>query len=116
MRRLLIILPALLLAGCGLFKKDKGTSSYPLVTYEDIQSKAGGLHPPDHVALAKWDERFYYFEWRKIVVPATMRTVEGSGRVSVSEFDKKNGQPLERKVGIVGKEDLNGQLYNAGAF
>ena len=24
--------------------------------------------------------------------------------------------PLERRIGIVGKEDLNGQLYNAGEF
>jgi hypothetical protein len=45
-----------------------------------------------------------------------MKTREGAGRVAVREFDQKNGRPLERKLGIIGKEDLNGQLYNAGAY
>ena len=41
--------------------------------------------------------------------------VEGT-KVAIDDFDRKNGRPLERKIGIIGKEDLNGQLYNAGAF
>jgi hypothetical protein len=45
-----------------------------------------------------------------------MKTSEGAGRVTVREFDQKNGRPLKRTLGIIGKEDLNGQLYNAGAY
>ena len=45
-----------------------------------------------------------------------MKTSEGAGRVPVREFDRKNGQALERRYGILGKEDLNGQLYNAGIY
>ena len=45
-----------------------------------------------------------------------LKTKEGAGRVEVEEFDRKNGRPLERKIGIIGKEDLNGQLYNAGSY
>ncbi len=48
--------------------------------------------------------------------PATLKTREGAGRVPVKEFDRKNGRALDRKYGILGKEDLNGQLYNAGAY
>lgn len=119
MRPLLVLITVLLVAGCGLLKhgfrgKGKGADPFPVVPYEAVQSRAGGLHPPDHVALAKWDDEYYYFEWRKIVEPATMKTENGSGKVPVREFDAKNGQPLERGIGIVGKEDHNGQLYNAG--
>lgn len=81
-----------------------------------VHDRAGGLQPQDHVVLTRWDEKFYYFEWRYITEPATMKTAEGSGRVRVKEFDKKNGRPLERKKGVVGKEDFNGQLYNAGIY
>ena len=45
-----------------------------------------------------------------------MKTTEGAGKVRVKEFDRKNGSALERRYGILGKEDLNGQLYNAGAY
>ncbi len=45
-----------------------------------------------------------------------MKTSEGAGRVPVREFDRKNGKSLERKIGVIGKEDLNGQLYNAGIY
>lgn len=114
MRPLLILFGIFLIAGCGFFTRGRQADPYPVVSFETVMERAGGLHPPDHVALARWDEQFYYFEWRKILEPATMKTTEGSGRVPVGEFDRKNGQPLERKVGIVGKEDLNGQLYNAG--
>ena len=114
MRYLLIFSALLLLPGCNLFKKPP--DPYPVVSFELVHTRAGGLQPQDHVALAKWDESYYYFEWRRIIEPATMRTREGAGRVEVKEFDPKNGKPLERKIGIIGKEDLNGQLYNAGAY
>ena len=45
-----------------------------------------------------------------------MKTVEGAGKVPVKEFDRKNGRELERRYGILGKEDFNGQLYNAGVY
>ena len=115
MRFLLIILALLALPGCFLFKK-RPSNPYPVVSFEVIQARAGGLQPQDHVALAKWDNSYYYFEWRRILEPATMKTREGEGRVPVKEFDRKNGRPLERKFGIIGKEDLNGQLYNAGPY
>jgi hypothetical protein len=113
-RPLLILITIVLITGCGLFKRGTNPDPFPHVSFETILERAGGLHPPDHVALTRWDDQFYYFEWRKIVEPASMKTKDGNGRVSVDEFDRKNGQPLERRVGIVGKEDLNGQLYNAG--
>ena len=115
MRLLLIILTLLTLPGCFLFKKRRA-NPYPVVSFEVVHARAGGLQPQDHVALAKWDDSYYYFEWRRILEPATMKTGEGQGRVAVREFDRKNGRPLERKFGILGKEDLNGQLYNAGAY
>ncbi|HJM65485.1 MAG: hypothetical protein QF405_01480 [Roseibacillus sp.] len=115
MRLLLIISVLLTLPGCFLFKK-RHPNPYPVVSFEVVHARAGGLQPQDHVALARWDETYYYFEWRRILEPATMKTREGAGRVAVREFDQKNGRPLERKLGIIGKEDLNGQLYNAGAY
>lgn len=117
MRFLLIISTLLLASGCGFFpfKKRSPPDPYPVVPYEVVHDRAGGLQPQDHVALARWDDAYYYFEWRRIVEPATMKTTEGAGRVPVKEFDRKNGRSLERKVGVVGKEDYNGQLYNAGA-
>ena len=127
-RSLLILLSVSLLANCSLLpgsgsgKKPKKKqvplemTGFPTLSYEVIQDRAGGLQPADHLALARWDDEFYYFEWREIVEPATMKTMEGYGRVPVKEFDAKNGRPLERTVGVVGKEDLNGQLYNAGDY
>ena len=115
MRPLLILSALLLLPGCSYFKKHHA-DPYPVVSFERVHDRAGGLQPQDHVALAKWDETYYYFEWRRIVEPATMKTRDGSGRVEVREFDRKNGRGLERRVGIIGKEDLNGQLYNAGSY
>ncbi len=115
MRALLIIFCLLALPGCFLFKK-RSADPYPVVSFEQIHDRAGGLQPRDHVALTKWDKKYYYFEWRRIVEPATLKTREGSGRVAVKEFDRKNGRALERRYGILGKEDLNGQLYNAGAY
>ena len=41
-----------------------------------------------------------------------MKVKTGEGRVPIGEFDRKNGKPLERKIGI-GKEDTNGELFNA---
>ncbi|NIP95510.1 MAG: hypothetical protein GWO24_19525 [Akkermansiaceae bacterium] len=114
MRVLLILSVIFLLAGCGLFKKRRLPDPYPVVSFGVVHDRAGGLQPSDHVALTKWDDKYYYFEWRQIVEPATIKTVEGAGRVSIREFDQKNGKPLERRVGIIGKEDFNGQLYNAG--
>ena len=120
MRALLIILSLLALPGCFLFKKRSAdpypVDPYPVVSFEQIHNRAGGLQPRDHVALTKWDNKYYYFEWRRIVEPATLKTREGAGRVPVKEFDRKNGRTLDRKYGILGKEDLNGQLYNAGAY
>lgn len=114
--RFLLILPALLLLpGCFLLKR-RPPDPYPVVPFEVVHDRAGGLQPQDHVALARWDETYYYFEWRRIVEPASMKTRDGAGRVKVREFDRKNGKPLERQIGIIGKEDLNGQLYNAGAY
>jgi hypothetical protein len=115
MRLLLIISVLLTLPGCFLFKK-RHPNPYPVVSFEVVHARAGGLQPQDHVALARWDETYYYFEWRRLRERATMKTREGAGRVAVREFDQKNGRPLERKLGIIGKEDLNGQLYNAGAY
>ena len=120
MRALLIIFSLLALPGCFLFKKRSAgpypVVPYPVVSFEQIHERAGGLQPRDHVALTKWDKKYYYFEWRRIVEPATLKTREGAGRVPVKEFDRKNGRALDRKYGILGKEDLNGQLYNAGAY
>jgi len=113
-RFVLILSAFLLLPDCVLLKKRRAPDPYPVVSFELVHGRAGGLHPPDHVALTRWDEQYYYFEWRRIVEPATMKTRDGSGRVPVKEFDAKNGKPLERQGGIIGKEDLNGQLYNAG--
>ena len=115
MRLLLISAAILALPGCFLFKK-RPPDPYPVISFEIVQDRAGGLQPQDHVALARWDESYYYFEWRRIVEPATMKTSEGAGRVPVREFDRKNGKSLERKIGVIGKEDLNGQLYNAGIY
>ena len=117
---------ASLLCGCGLLPKfsfwkqappaPAPVAGWPVLSFEVVQDRAGGLQPADHLALARWDEQYYYFEWREIVEPSTMKTAEGYGRVPIAEFDRKNGRPLERKIGIIGKEDLNGQLYNAGEF
>ncbi|MBQ98713.1 MAG: hypothetical protein CMP30_12055 [Roseibacillus sp.] len=115
MRQLLIMLTLLSLPGCFIFNK-RSPSPYPEVTFELIHDRAGGLQPQDHVALAKWDDKYYYFQWRRILEPATMKLSEGAGKVPVREFDRKNGSALERRYGILGKEDLNGQLYNAGAY
>lgn len=115
MRLLLIISTLLTLPGCFLFKKHR-PNPYPVVSFEVVHDRAGGLQPQDHVALTKWDDTYYYFEWRRILEPATMKTRQGAGRVTVREFDQKNGRPLKRTLGIIGKEDLNGQLYNAGAY
>jgi len=110
-----LVLCTVLLVGCGLFRwKSRDTVQYPKVSYEVVHDRSGGLQPPDHCVLARGDEKYYYFEWRQIVEPATMKTLDGSGRVPVKEFDRKNGAPLERKLGILGKEDTNRQLYNAG--
>ncbi|MBB80927.1 MAG: hypothetical protein CMN02_08040 [Roseibacillus sp.] len=103
------------LSGCFTVNK-RSASPYPEVAFELIQDRAGGLQPQDHVALAKWDDKYYYFQWRRILEPATMKTVEGAGKVPVKEFDRKNGRELERRYGILGKEDFNGQLYNAGVY
>ena len=115
MRLSLIMFVLFCLPGCFIFNK-RTTSLYPEVPFELIPDRAGGVQPQDHVALAKWDDKYYYFQWRRILEPATMKTSEGAGKVPVREFDRKNGQELERRYGIVGKEDLNGQLYNAGAY
>ncbi|MEO1834143.1 MAG: hypothetical protein ABGZ49_01505 [Akkermansiaceae bacterium] len=114
-RLFLILFALLLLPCCGLFKK-RHPNPYPVVAFEVVHDRAGGLQPQDHVALANWDDSYYYFEWRRIIEPATMKTSEGAGRVSIKEFDRKNGKPLDRAPGVIGKEDLNGQLYNAGAY
>ena len=115
MRLLLIISTLLTLPGCFLFMEHRPIP-YPVVSFDVGLNRAGGLQPQDHVALTKWDDTYYYFEWRRILEPATMKTSEGAGRVTVREFDQKNGRPLKRTLGIIGKEDLNGQLYNAGAY
>ena len=113
--RLGLVFFAILLAGCGLFRKSDGeVVYYPEVSYEVVHDRSGGLQPSDHCVLARWDDKYYYFEWRQIVEPATLKTVDGSGRVPIKEFDRKNGQALERKLGVIGKEDTNRQLYNAG--
>ncbi|MFP6859677.1 MAG: hypothetical protein VCA73_20560 [Roseibacillus sp.] len=114
MRFFLILSALLLLPGCSFFKKRRTPNPYPVVSFEVVHDRAGGLQPHDHVVLTRWDDKFYYFEWRRIIEPATLKTTDGAGRVAVREFDRKNGKPLERKLGVVGKEDLNGQLYNAG--
>lgn len=118
MRVILIIFALISLPGCSLFSFFGSDSDdpYPVTSFETIHYRAGGLQPQDHVALASWDEDYYYFEWRSITEPATMKTAEGSGRVKIKEFDKKNGRSLERKKGVIGKEDFNGQLYNAGVY
>ena len=113
--RTVLVFSVLVLAGCGFLRRGGDRpAAYPLVSYEEVHERSGGLHPPDHCALARWDDQYYYFEWRRVVEPATMKTVEGSGKVPVEEFDRKNGTGLERSPGIIGKEDLSRQLYNAG--
>ena len=82
--RPLLVLSAVLFAGCGLFRHKSGHAlNYPLVSYEVIHDRSGGLFPSDHCALARWDDKYYYFEWRQITEPATMKTAVGSGRVKV---------------------------------
>jgi len=110
------VIGVLFLTGCGFFRGSPWSddASYPMVSYEEIHDRCGGLHPPDHCVLTRWDDEYYYFEWRRVVQPATMKTVDGSGKVRIKEFDRKNGAPLERERGVIGKEDLSRQLYNAG--
>ncbi|MEC9054444.1 MAG: hypothetical protein VX633_04015, partial [Verrucomicrobiota bacterium] len=89
---------------------------YPVVCVGQIHDPAGGLQPRAHGARTTWDKKNYYLAGRRIVEPATLKTREGAGRVLIKEFDRKNGRTLDRKYGILGKEELNGQLYNAGAY